>query len=260
MVRKRRARNSSFRSRPLPRSMRCWRSNSMNWRRPTRASPEVMGHRWAAFNKVFGYTDLVFEETDRLLERESTDEKLAGEAHYARARASIVDKKIDDKRRWELIDLALKSLQDDRTGNALLTYATDFVDDLKRRTELARRAARFPKGSRTERQAQGILKRLARLGTELELAFEDALTGRKVDLHDLRGKPILIHVWAMSGDEPAKALARWRAMHREFGAGRAHLIGVHQIQSRRRRRRVSSLVDQQQDRLAPILRRPRVDG
>ncbi len=160
-------------------------------------TPRLVFIRWSNLVNGMHRYDQVLEETNQVLSAPAT-RRLIAVAKRSRAQAAIPDFAIDDARAKEWLEAAVTADPVDVAiaGHVLEKFAElRTADPEVQRTLVKRAVAMYPPKALGERTAEnwGILSVLNRLGTPLDLEFEDAL-GRGPWRFE-PGHPLVVHIW-----------------------------------------------------------------
>jgi thiol-disulfide isomerase/thioredoxin len=115
--------------------------------------------------------------------------------------------------------------QDPAASMMLASLAERMTDPARKRQTLERVIAEFP-NSPGARQAEGALKVSAAIGKPFELAFTDAVTGKAIDMKDLRGKVVVIDFWATWCGPCIAEMPKMKQLYAEYKDKGVEFIGV----------------------------------
>jgi hypothetical protein len=159
--------------------------------------PHLLFTRWSNLVNGMQRYDPVVEETNAVLSKPATRNVIAV-AKRSRAQAAIRSPSIDDARAEEWMEsaVAAEPADADISGHVLELFAELRTADPKRQRALSTRAAALygTKAQGGPSRLQGLPKVLEKLGTPLDLEFDDALGGGRWRAEP--GRPVLVHMWS----------------------------------------------------------------
>jgi thiol-disulfide isomerase/thioredoxin len=194
--------------------------------------PALMEERW----KLIGtpektrYAELI-AELDKVV-GQTKDEHLKIEAAYLRATLKlnpVSSKKMPDASGVEsFLTLAPK---DPRAGTLLRT-ATDAVKDEKTRTALLERLNKeYPEAA----QVAGMFgphNQTEAIGKPFVLEFENAISGEKISMKDLKGKVVVLDFWATWCPPCVAEMPKMKELYAKYREQGVEFIGVSLDQSK----------------------------
>jgi thiol-disulfide isomerase/thioredoxin len=115
--------------------------------------------------------------------------------------------------------------RDERGAGLLLTVAR-FVRDPDQQASLCSRLiAEYPTSSIAE-GAERLLANLAGVGKPFALEFDDAVTGKRITMNDLRGKVVVIDFWATWCGPCVEEMPKLKALHDQYRDQGVEFIGI----------------------------------
>ncbi|MBI4882001.1 MAG: hypothetical protein HY812_20430 [Planctomycetes bacterium] len=190
--------------------------------------PEAMAARWALMSNALGRANEVLAEVEELLAAGSGG-RLGTAALFARARAGLVAEDVPAEEKRAFVEEAIARDPGDPLGGvhliAVAKYHTQDVEEMRALCE--RVLAEWPDEAYASAPARGFLVQLDRIGKPLPLEFRDVLSGETIDAADLRGHPVLVHLWSGFHGEMGGELERVRQLHAALGPRGLKVVGVH---------------------------------
>jgi len=121
----------------------------------------------------------------------------------------------------------LDEYPDDERGASLLWLVADdpSADDALRLDVLERLGREYP-GAYMASFAPGLARRIRERGLPLQLAFDDVLTGRRIDVADLAGQVVVLDFWSTTCGPCVAELPALQALYAEFHPRGAEFIGI----------------------------------
>ncbi len=190
--------------------------------------PGAMAARWALMSNALERAGDVLAEVEELLAA-GIGERLATAALFARARAGLVAEDVPAEQKRAFVEEAIARDPDEPLGGIyLIDVAKYHTQDVKEMRALCERVlAEWPDEAYASAPAKGFLVQLDRIGTPLPLEFRDVLSGETIDGEDLRGHPVLVHLWSGFHGVMAGELERLRQLHAALGPRGLKVVGVH---------------------------------
>ena len=187
-------------------------------------SGQMMGSEYHPLRDVTAEVDEVFART--------RDAELRTNAAYMRA---VVVSSFRDRigaardypAKLRAVDAFLTFAPRDARGAELLDLLSHApAADPARRRALYERIVRDYPESPEAPLARGLLRRLDLEGKELDLAFDDAITGRAVLLRDFRGKVVVLDFWATWCGPCLADMPRIKELYARYHPRGVEFIGV----------------------------------
>jgi thiol-disulfide isomerase/thioredoxin len=194
------------------------------------AAPEVpalMAERWETLSQA-GSADAALSEMDEYLRgAPAAAERLS--ASYQRARIRIQYQAKDTATRLAAIDefKAAVGEADARPMVPQLLYTAGRVasDAGEKERLMARVVAEYP-DSAAAKVVRGAGRKRAAVGATMELAFKDAITGKRIDLADFRGQVVVIDFWAAWCTDCAAEMPYMKRIYADVKGKGVQFMGV----------------------------------
>lgn len=170
--------------------------------------------------------DEVLADIDKHLP-EFSRPKIVQEADYYRAFFRAHKLKPDAAKMMESVSPFVTAYPADFRGASLLQIVADSAsgNDELLKTIFRKQAADYP-GTHVGKFAAGRLRRVEGIGKPFALTFEDAISGKKVSIEDLRGKVVLLNFWATTCPGCIDEVPTLRELSAKFGGMGLQVIGV----------------------------------
>lgn len=115
---------------------------------------------------------------------------------------------------------------DQRGADLLSLAAEDPTASKKRRLAIYRRLGADYSKTHYGIYAPGMVRRLTGVGKTFPLSFDDAITGRTVDLADMHGKIVVLDFWATTCAPCVAEMPHLKALYEEYHARGIEFIGI----------------------------------
>lgn len=128
--------------------------------------------------------------------RGKTSDELKGDALYWRSHYASWGAYPDVKQMVANVEPFLSAYPTDRRGIDLLALAADNARERGERIGVLKTLTQRFKGFPEANRYAGAVRRLESIGKPVDVSFTDAISGKKVDVKDLRGKVVVMDFWA----------------------------------------------------------------
>lgn len=157
------------------------------------------------------------------------DEEQKASISYLRAQIRIQYEARDTPGRMSAIDeflrMAPSGKRDSRTSQLLYLAGRLASDPVEREHLLSRVVDEYP-DSAAAKVLRGQRRKRESVGSTLDLAFDDAITGRRIDLADYRGKVVVLDFWAAWCTDCAAEIPYMKKVRDEFKDKGVEFVGV----------------------------------
>ena len=196
----------------------------------------MMRERWRLQCTELGFFDSALREMEALMAEPKTSPALADEARYSRALALLGQLQLtldrpDEKllvQAQAAVDALLTLEPADARGAELLWQLALLYDGnaKQERATYTRLLETYPNASRVGLY-RGKLRQLDAVGQSFEMPpFQDASSGREVDLAAWRGKWIVVVFWAARAQPALDRLAEYQRLAAEYAPRGVEFVGV----------------------------------
>jgi thiol-disulfide isomerase/thioredoxin len=191
--------------------------------------PELIQERWSTLLDSGEPTAAieVADETEEVLKR-SRSKPLVTEALFARTILVLQhSEEGNDSEAVKLTDMFIKLAPKDDRGARLL-YVLGVGAEKSREKQLAfyRRVVRDYPNSKWAAQAGGDLRKLEGIGKPFELEFTDAISGRKIEMKNYKGKIVVVDFWATWCDSCVVEMPRMKELYARYKDHGVEFLGV----------------------------------
>jgi thiol-disulfide isomerase/thioredoxin len=120
----------------------------------------------------------------------------------------------------------VKAYPKDERGEHLLTAIADSSNDPAEKQAIKERIEREFPDSLSARMAKGEARRAAAVGKPFELAFTDAISGKKISMADYKGKVVVIDFWATWCGPCVAGMPAMKKLYADYHDKGLEIIGV----------------------------------
>jgi thiol-disulfide isomerase/thioredoxin len=183
---------------------------------------ELITERWNYLAQT-GKSDLVVAETDKLA---GGDSPIAADALYFNTLSKCAQAGWEFDKSSRIIDAFIAKAPRDKRAPQLLYNLANTTQDSKQQNQVnARLIKEFP-DSRFAKYAKGQLRKTEGMGKPFVLAFDDAVTGKKVSVADLKGKVIVVDFWATWCGPCIAEMPHMKELYAKYNPQGVEFIGV----------------------------------
>jgi thiol-disulfide isomerase/thioredoxin len=185
-------------------------------------TPDLMVQRWMAMFNAGG------KPTDLLKDIDGVAAKVDGEPMQAAAAYARIVVRLQEGEKFDVV----KAITDFRAAHkeskhyeALLNRAVFEVPSNKRKPVIELFVQDFP-DHRFTGMLKGQLRQMEAVGKPFELSFDDAITGKKVDMSEFKGKVVMIDWWATWCGPCVAELPHVKEIYKKYKDQGFEIIGV----------------------------------
>jgi thiol-disulfide isomerase/thioredoxin len=184
-------------------------------------TPELMFQRWMAIYNSSPETKALLAEIDGAAKKVATEPMLAV-ADFMRIVVRLPEKEFD----------SVKALNQYRTDHRASKYYESLLNRLTFETTGKQRKAvielfvkDFPE-HRLAAMLKGQLRQLDAIDKPFELSFDDAITGKKVEMKDFVGKVVMIDWWATWCGPCVAELPHVKEVYKKYKGQGFEIVGI----------------------------------
>jgi thiol-disulfide isomerase/thioredoxin len=186
-----------------------------------------MAERWETLAQA-GSADAALSEMDEYL-RGGLAGKERVSTSYLRARLRVQYQAKDTAARLAAIDEFKAAVGEENARSMVpqLLYTAGRLasDAAEKERLLARVVAEYP-DSAAAKVVRGHVRKRAAVGATMELTFKDAITGKRVDLADFRGRVVVVDFWAAWCTDCAAEMPYMKRIYADFKGKGVQFVGV----------------------------------
>ncbi len=186
--------------------------------------PDLMSIRWAGMNNALHESARVLDEVSEVLLKDVSIE-LKRRAALASARAAYLLDDVPLKEKLACARAACRIAPEDERATLILIdiakYCGASAKDLQ---GICKEALKRHGDSKwVAAKARGVLKAMSRLGKDVRLQFQDAMSDQAVDTRDWAGAPFVVMIWSSTYGKAGTELASVAKLRK---AKRLRVIGI----------------------------------
>lgn len=137
----------------------------------------------------------------------------------------------------------IKKYAKDERGASLLYTITNVENDPTERTKLYERMLKEYPSSKYSKYAGGKVRQFSETGKPFALSFTDAISGKKVDIADYRGKVVVLDFWATWCGPCIQELPKMKKLYADYHDKGLEIIGISLDHPEETRKGLTSLKD-----------------
>ncbi|HEX4793885.1 MAG TPA: TlpA disulfide reductase family protein [Humisphaera sp.] len=189
--------------------------------------PALLAERWQTLATSGQVNSALSEISEYLGSNIDAKEKLA--VSNLRAQLRIQFQATDTRSRLAAIDEFTKSVPAEQAQPMVpqLLYMTGrFAPTAEEKDQLLARVVREYPDSAAAKVVQGQTRKRGSVGSTMELAFKDAITGKRIDLAEYRGKIVVVSFWAAWCSDCAAEIPAMKKIRADYKDKGVEFIGV----------------------------------
>jgi thiol-disulfide isomerase/thioredoxin len=154
------------------------------------------------------------------------DHKKKPDALYVQAESLMQSRMMGSEEFGKVAEAFVAAAPKDERGARLLYQLAQMERDDAKQGKLLRRVIDNYPDSDVGKMAKGSLRKVDDIGKPFELKFEDATTGKKISMADLKGKVVVIDFWATWCGPCVAEMPTMKKLYAEYKDKGVEFIGV----------------------------------
>ncbi|MGN6726093.1 MAG: redoxin family protein [Tepidisphaeraceae bacterium] len=190
------------------------------------SSPKASTYLDAAFTNFrgTGQMDKASDLVEDLLKR-TTNPAVKADCLFVKA-VILANKAGEEKAFADTVDQFLAAAPSDERAPQLLAARIELSKDPEEKKKLSARLQEKYPDSPAAAEAKATAERNSKVGKPFELSFNDALTGKHIDMKDLKGKVVVIDFWATWCGPCVAEMPNMKKLYAQYKDKGVEFIGV----------------------------------